>query len=298
MEKRLKQFFCLKVIIGSSIFLLFACQSFTKLSSQAPNTVLEIPNLIAFWDFQEEGGQRRIDKSINHFQLREVGGVIERVAPTEGAPFGKYAANLRFPQRFELPRREMGALNIHGKAAQVTVVAWIKRHKSWENGKPRHANEAIAGVWREQDHKRQYCLFINIKTNMKMMPQQTDEKVSGHISDTGAASRGQPWCYEVSLGATPVTWDEWVCIGMTYDGKMIRSYHNGKFDAAGGWNPYEQPNGIFDAGELGADFVIGHSDVNRPEANNQFVGIVGGIAIFNRALTSEEMQLLAKPRHW
>lgn len=130
---------------------------------------------------------------------------------------------------------------------------------------------------------------------MNKIPERTDEKVSGHVSATGGASPGQPWCYEVSLGATPVPWDEWVCVGMIYDGKYIHSYYNGKFDAAEGWNPYEQAGGIFDPGESGADFVIGHSDVKRADANNQFVGIVGGIAVFKRALSDQEMARLAEP---
>ena len=260
----------------------------------ARSLVLDTPNLVAFWDFQDRTGSHRVDKSRNRFRLREVGGIVERIRPEDGAPFGKFAADLKFPQRFELPRAEMGALNIHGKTAQVSVVAWIRRRKVWEHGKPTHANEAIAGVWREQDHKRQYCLFLNIKTNMKMMPKQTDEKVSGHVSGTGGASTGQPWCYEVSLGATPVPWDEWVCVGLTYDGRAIRSYFNGVFDAAEGYNPYEQPEGIFDGGPDEADFVIGHSDVKR-QANNQFVGVLGGVAVFDRALTGAEMRKLAEP---
>lgn len=284
-----------------TVFFLFFMSAFYSskpnpvAGNSASSVVLQTPNLIAFWDFQEKSGQIRVDKSPNRLPLREVGGPIKRITPADGAPFGRFAADLQFQQRFELPRAEMGPLNIHGKQAQVSVIAWIKRRKAWENGKPQHANEAIAGVWREQDHTRQYCLFLNIKTNMKMMPEQTDEKVSGHVSGTGGASPGQPWCYEVSLGATPVPWDEWICVGMTYDGRFIRSYFNGKMDVAPGWNPYEQPDGIFDGGAAGADFVVGHSDVKRPNANNQFVGILGGIAVFDRALTDAEMQKLAEP---
>ena len=162
----------------------------------ARNLVLDTSNLVAFWDFQDRTGSDRVDKSPNRFRLREVGGPVGRIRPEQGAPFGKFAADLKFPQRFELPRAEMSALNIHGKTAQVSVVAWIRRRKVWEHGKPTHANEAIAGVWREQDHKRQYCLFLNIKTNMKMMPKQTDEKVSGHVSGVPAEPR------PVSPGAT------------------------------------------------------------------------------------------------
>lgn len=284
-------FKCLTILFLSGI--LMAANKLPN-ADEPSSIVLKTPHLVAFWNFQEEGGNNRVDKGKSHLQLREVGGPVGRIEPVDGAPFGTYAADLKFPQRFELPRAEMGALNIHGKKAQVTVVAWLKRRKAWEHGKPMHANEAIAGVWREQDHKRQYCLFMNIKSNMQMMPQKTDEKVSGHVSGTGGVSPGQPWCYEVSLGTTPVPWDEWVCVGMTYDGENIRSYFNGKFDAAEGWNPYRQPDGIFDGGPDGADFVVGHSDVKR-KANNQLVAILGGVAVFDRALTNDEMLALAKP---
>lgn len=145
------------------------------LAVSPPETiVLKTPNLVSFWNFQEEGGKNRIDKSKNYFQLRQVGDPVERIKPDDGAPFGSYAADLKYPQRFELLRAEMGALNIHGKKAQVTVVAWLKGRKAWEHGKPARAHQAIAGVWREQDHKRQYCLFLNIKSNMKMLPQKSD----------------------------------------------------------------------------------------------------------------------------
>lgn len=262
-------------------------------SGSAAATVLETPGLVAFWDFQQEPG-KRTDSGAARFPLREIHGPIARLAPAEGAPFGRYACDVRYQQRFEVPRAEMGALNIRGRDAQVTVVVWMKRRKSTDFGKPALSNEAVAGVWREPDHVRQYCLFLGIQTNAKMAPVIMPQRVSGHVSDTGGSSPGHRWCYEVSLGATVVPWDEWVCVGFTYDGKQIRSYYNGAFDALPDFNPYEHPNGIFDPGERGADFVIGASDV-KPNANNQMVAILGGVAVFDRALSEAEMTRLAAP---
>ena len=50
--------------------------------------------------------------------------------------------------------------------------------------------------------------------------------------------------------------------------------------------------GLFDGGYLGSDFTVGA--VNRSgEMGNFFVGQIGGLAVYDRALTKEEMRYLS-----
>ena len=58
-------------------------------------------------------------------------------------------------------------------------------------------------------------------------------------------------------------------------------------------NPYEYPGGLLDGGENGSDFTVGA--VHRSgEMGNWYVGLIGGLAVFNRALSDEEMAYLAE----
>ncbi|HMO49546.1 MAG TPA: IPT/TIG domain-containing protein [Kiritimatiellia bacterium] len=253
---------------------------------------LEVPDLVAFWDFQEEAGDRW-DRSTNRFRLVEQQGPVPRIHPADGAPFGPYAARLPGDRYLHIPRSELGPLNIHGSNSQVTVIAWLRRENMWIN--------AVAGIWNETRSKRQYALFFGILFNTQNT-QWREERVSGHISQYGGPTPGQSYCYEVSLGDTPVPTNQWVCVAMTYDGVFARSWYNGAFDGENPLparpyrmgNPYYAPLGIFDGGEDGADFTVGavHWSGNM---GSYFKGELGGLAVYNRALTAEEIYRLALP---
>ncbi|MGC4003011.1 MAG: hypothetical protein QM811_07700 [Pirellulales bacterium] len=110
--------------------------------------------LVAFWDFQEEAGKPRVARGPTPLTLREHQGPIARVDVAPGGPFGDYAMRIKPGQWLQIDRADVGELDIHGKDAQVTVIAWVKRVESlsWQ---------AVAGVWDETHKKRQYCLFLN-----------------------------------------------------------------------------------------------------------------------------------------
>jgi len=249
--------------------------------------ILALPDLVAFWDFQEATGEPRLSKTSPTLALQEREGPIERVA---GGVFGPHSARIKRGQWFMIERKDIGPLNIHGKDAQVTVVAWVKREakSQWQ---------AIAGVWDETRKKRQYCLFLNAARGtradeMKRYP--LANRIHGHVSAIGGPTPGDEFCITYSSGATEVAMERWQCLAMSYDGKTSRVYVNGKLDSFEHYNPFPYPDGLFDGGVDGSDFTVGA--VHRGgEWGNFFGGDIAGLAVFSRALSEEEMAALVKP---
>lgn len=240
--------------------------------------VLATSGLIAFWDFQEEVGTERVDCGPHAYRLREMNGPVARAG--EGV-FGPYAADVRFGQWFRIPRRECGALNLYGPGAQVTVAAWLKRGASDYAG-----CEAIAGLWDETREKRQYALFLNLRI------WDSAEQVGGHVSSVGGPTPGFPWCMDAAIGQTRIARGEWHFVAFTYDGTNARAYLDGRLDERERYNPYRYEGGLFDGGADGADFTVGAVD-RSGEPGNFYTGLLGGLAVFGRALSAEELNAMA-----
>lgn len=248
----------------------------------APEEILKTPDLVAFWDFQEGAGQPRLSKGGNrsYALLEKVG----EVASVDGGVFGPKSAEIRYGQRLQIDRKDIGELDIHGKDAQVTVVAWVMRRdrQSWQ---------AIAGVWDETRAKRQYCLFLNAPTATRsdeMVRYPVKDRLHGHVSAVGGGTPGNKFCITYSSGGTAVPFGEWQCVAMSYDGKASRVFLNGKLDSWELRNPFPYEEGIFDGGAEGSDFTVG--GVHRGGSwGNFFGGKIGGLAVFKRALTEDEM---------
>lgn len=247
--------------------------------SQAYSSILKHPNLICFWDFQEEAGQEAVAKGPHPYRLAERGGPIERV---EGGPFGGHAAQVKFGQWWNLPRDSCPELNFRGKDARLTMIAWLKRENRESKG-----CEAIAGIWNETESKRQYCLFLNLRI------WDSADQICGHVSSVGGPTPGYPYCMTSAIGATPVKKDEWHSAAFTYDGQHAKVYLDGALDERESYNPYPYDTGLFDGGENGADFTV--AAVNRSgEMGNFYAGAIGGLAIFREALSPEELAELCK----
>jgi hypothetical protein len=242
-----------------------------------PRDLLKIPNLLCLWDFDGKDPLR--SKGKYQYLLEEPTSPIPIVK--EGI-LSKNALDIKEHEYLTIPREKCPGLNIRGKEAQVTMLAWVKRQvKSRENAEC----EAVAGMWNETQKKRQYCLFLNIRLH------NSKSQVCGHISGVGGPTPGEKWCVDVSIGQTPVELDEWTFVAMTYDGQLIKSYYNGEFDPRAERNPYRYEEGIFDGGEEGADFTVGA--VHRlGSIGNDFVGQLGGLAVFDRALSAEEIRTI------
>jgi hypothetical protein len=249
----------------------------------------QLPNLVAFWTFQEPAGRDRVAiAGSEKFALQEMNGPIARV---EGGVFGPYAARIKRGQWLMIPRDRVGTLDIHGPQAQVTVVAWIKRIE-----KPHW--QAIAGVWGETQKTRQYCLFLNAPRGTKadeMVRYPLQNRIHGHVSAVGGPTPGEPFCITYSSGATEIPLQKWVCVAMSYDGAFSRVFVDGKLDTLEQYNPFPYPDGLFDGGENGAPFTVGA--VHRSnEWGNFFGGEIGGLAVYNRALSELEMTQIARAK--
>ncbi|WP_127584930.1 LamG domain-containing protein [Paenibacillus koleovorans] len=240
--------------------------------------VLDRPGLISFWDFQEGAGEERVAQGPHPYRLREMAGLVERA---EEGVFGPYAADITFGKWLCIPRAACPALDLHGPDAQVTVAAWVRRGESAYQG-----CEAIAGLWDESRSMRQYCLFLNLRI------WNSAEQVCGHVSSVGGPTPGHLWCMDAAIGQTPVSRDAWHFVAFTYDGKEARAYLDGRLDERETYNPYRYEGGLFDGGEAGADFTVGAVD-RSGEPGNFYTGLLGGLAVFGRALSAEELRDLA-----
>ncbi|GAB2767288.1 hypothetical protein GCM10027275_06990 [Rhabdobacter roseus] len=233
-----------------------------------------VPNLLCLWDFAGKNPFRA--KGKYPYVLQRAAGELSL---TKKGVLANGSVTIAENAYLHIPRKECPGLNIRGPQAQVSLLAWVRR--GLKSTTP-HECEAIAGMWNETQRKRQYCLFLNIRLH------GSSDQVCGHISGIGGPTVGEKWCVDVSIGKSPVLLDEWTFVAMTYDGQQIRSYHNGRFDAHEGRNPYAYPQGIFDGGEDGSDFTVGA--VHRlGQIGNDFCGDLSGLAVFDRALTDQEI---------
>jgi len=129
-------------------------------------------------------------------------------------------------------------------------------------------------------------------------------QVCGHISKTGKPTSPFPFSIDYSASKQCVPKNKWCCVAFTYDGNYIKSYLNGIFafrepeliNNTKGFpgfpdglvtskNPYYFPYGI---GDNGSDFTVG-AVMLKNGMGNFFKGLIGGIAIYNRALTDDEL---------
>jgi hypothetical protein len=249
-----------------------------RMSNKAEQ-ILQQESLVSFWDFQEAAGEARVAKGQFPYALQEMEGPIERVG--EGV-FGEYAAKLAFGQWFHLARKDCSALDFHGQDAELTILAWLKR-----DTRVNQQCQAIAGMWNETEKKRQYAMFLDLRI------WQSANQVGGHVSAEGGPTPGHPWCMSTAIGATPLLTDKWYALAFTYDGTYAKVYIDGVLDSRDVYNPYLYDKGLYDGGSTGADFTVGA--VHRSgEMGNFFAGLLGGLAIYNKALTDEEILLLSK----
>jgi hypothetical protein len=249
-------------------------------------------DLIAFWDFTEEQEPYKAKAGVDTFQLG-VGGT----APTKVTmkPFG---GGLKFngsSDYLRIPADQVGALSVAQFGDEVTVVAWVKRPVDAPDN-----NSFIAGLWQEDNTnpKRQYGLFTHLPTYGGF------NRVCGHVSHTGGASPNLPYSRDYSTSARMIGRGILRCIGFTYDGTQVRSYLDGIADICENYTEPLLPLGegltyhknpyYFDLGlnrQSISDFTVGAVKLTAG-MGNFFNSELGGLAIFKRALTDEEMMKL------
>lgn len=246
--------------------------------------------LVAFWDFANKTGKPSAGSAKE----------VELLPFNKGkyVPEGPLSGNaIEFDGEsdyWHIDHLKSSKLDI--KTNAVTVIAWVK----WI-GK----TGFVAGKWNEyaDGGKRQYGLFVSLPYyNGK-------HQVCGHISKNGGATPPFPYSIDYSASPQTVPVDEWACVAFTYDGQYIRSYFNGRFQerakelishTAGFFsdkpdgikqvkNPYYYPDGM---GNNRSDFTVGAVQLKKG-MGNFFKGKIGGIAVFDKALTKEEMEKIA-----
>jgi hypothetical protein len=252
--------------------------------------IQSMDGFVSLWKFNEKAGKKRVALGHDELSLIESDGRIKRA--NEG-PISGYSILLDGTNYLTLPHSQTGPLNISGDKSEVTVIAWIK----WTG----EQTGFVGGMWNEyQDGgKRQYGLFISLPHyNGK-------DQVCGHISRTGKPTPPFPYSIDYSASRQKVPKNEWCTAAFTYDGKYIKSYLNGVFEArdpelisntAGfeGYpqglfktkNPYFFPDGI---GNNGSDFTVG-AVLLKSGMGNFFKGLIGGLAVFDRALSENEIE--------
>ncbi|PQO46646.1 hypothetical protein [Blastopirellula marina] len=301
------------------------CLSCWSLATAAEPTgdaaaVKQIPGLVAFWTFGEEPGNPRVSTGGDaQHPLAEEGGDVARA---DGGPYSGYSAKFEGRQYFRIPHAELGKLDIHGKQAQVSMFAVVCLDEM-------KRGVTIAGIWNEGEGRnddrgvRQYAMLLNMPTYGG--PRQ----LTPHISAEGGVTRRAdgsafPWCCDYAATISQVPEKKWVTLGFTYDGKYIRAYFDGVleereldakkdrredryFTSEGpdsgdrGMNPYYHGRGIFsydpekhkESKPSGpADFTVGARYAVGSIFSETLKGRIGGLAVFDRALTDEEMKQL------
>jgi len=257
------------------------------------NRLLKTKHLIALWDFKETKGEKR-KSLLGPYELSEMDGQIDRM---EEGPLSGYSAKFGHGAYLALHNNQTGLLNIYGRGQGVTVAAWVK----WTG----ETTGFVGGMWNEylDGGKRQYGLFVSL-------PHYNGKnQVCGHISYTGKPTPPFPYSSDYSASKQEVKANEWTFVAFTYDGQYIRSYVNGQFQSREkelilntkgfeGYldgliqskNPYFFPNGM---GNNGSDFTVGAVLLKRG-MGNFFKGQIGGLAVFKYALSSKDLNKLAK----
>jgi hypothetical protein len=284
---------CLLMILMLTLAYRMVAQSDqVKTSRQLVKEIRNTKGLVALWDFKEKEGRDRKAVGLGKFPLEEENGTLPRIS--EG-PLSGYSAKFGNKAFLKLENAKTGALNIFGEKQGVTIIAWVK----WEGN-----TGFVGGMWNEyQDGgKRQYGLFVSL-------PHYNGrDQVCGHISKTGKPTPPFPYSIDYSASKQQVAEKQWQCVAFTYDGAYIKSYLNGRFkarepeliDHTKGFegypegllqskNPYYFPYGM---GNNGSDFTVG-AVLLKSGMGNFFTGLIGGLAVFNRALSEDEIQNLS-----
>lgn len=253
----------------------------------------EIHGLLAFWDFSADGPHHPATAGKANFVLVEQCGPIEKV---HNGVFGKMCPRIGFGQWYRLERSGLGELDIHGHTP-LTMLVWACPDSSrlWQ---------FLAGVWNERDARRQYALFYNGAWQFDFIGRRRtacQHRVHAYLSHEGGHTPGDPACFSYATGATEIVPANWHCFALRWDGRFLEAWLDGRLDVHPGHNPLPFEGSIFSGGRAGADFTIAQRcmaawrdyPAGRMPTEEGFSGLLGGVAVYNRALEADEMRALA-----
>ncbi|MEK3724530.1 LamG-like jellyroll fold domain-containing protein [Paenibacillus sp. FSL H8-0034] len=249
----------------------------TQAGDRAASAVLNVPGLVTFWDFQEPQGELPVSKGKEQYVLEEGGSAIFK--GNEGV-FGPVSANILNGQWYRIARNDCPSLDFHGKTA-FTICTWLKRSGDYESTKC----EAVVGMWDETDKHRQYCMFLNLRI------WESAQQLCGHVSAEGGPTPDYKYCMSAAIGQTEVSFGDWHFAVFTYDGEYAKVFLDGQLDERESFNPYSYPKELHNGGVGGSDFTV--AGVNRSgEMGNFYEGLMGGLAIYDRCLSADEIAAL------
>jgi hypothetical protein len=248
-------------------------------------------------------------------------------------PFGELSASigtdsmqmLVVPDTFETAP----LLNIRGDNATLTVVAWVKPSHALDNTSHYDFGH-FAGIWAEPISVRTYVMFCPASSRGRDPAVGQVPHLDAEISRTGATM--QPscrWSTSYALGATPIHHSSWHMLAMSFDGSAIRAFVNGSLDVRPPDRPHRTPNytecnerwqnpapistwtnrspGTWGPGgaaqsENKADFTVGgQRGTPCPDSvkcaggmGHPWSGLVGGLAVYDRALDGAELLAMAQ----
>lgn len=176
------------------------------------------------------------------------------------------------------------------------LATWVQhRHEShWQY---------IAGVWNEGAAQRQYALFTNGHKQSDcttLTRTDADNQAHGYVSAVGGATPDCKFCFSYATGKHQLEPNRWHFLVFTFDQKAIRLYFDGEFDENGPYNPFLWDKPIFDGEPQGADFTVAQRNVpswldypqGTPHRRTSFAGLLGGLAVFDRALGADEIRAM------
>lgn len=286
-------------------------------NQEALELIATTPGLVGFWDFSEPAGEPRVsrDTPAAHV-LKEVNSAVPRI---DEGPLSGHSARFDGSHFLRIEHDDTGDLDIHGPDAAVSIIAFVRLPRITGAG-------MVAGMWYEGEGRddrsgsRQYGLLLNTPAY------GGPDRVTPHVSSEGGPSRRAdgswlPWCVDYAVNVSPIALNEWVSVGFTYDGEVLKAYYNGVMEprevdpeadrrtdryfhetpdgSHRGMNPYYHGRGLFGydpelhADEKpagGADFTVFASyAVGRIRT---LEGDIGGLAVFDRALDEREMKAI------
>ena len=293
------------------------------------NSRVPLDGLVSFWDFQEPTGPFVAKLGAGHYALEAQvydnitkewsAGAVDRVrdAPP-GTPFGPQSARIAYGQMLVVPETASKAplLDIHGDNATLSVVVWMKADTRFQNATDHSANFGhLAGIWSEPLNARRYVVFGR---NPRGKPCETCTSLDVEVSRTGASIPPCRWSISYAVGSANVTYEEWHVVALTFDGREIRSYVNGTLDIRPPdrinpasdpcnetWaNPAEVatwsnrsswgPGGDPAFPSHLTDFAVGGQKAAEGKTyGHPWTGLVGGLAVYSRALEPAELAAMA-----
>ncbi len=248
------------------------------------------PEPLTFWSFQDDVNTTRVSSGLFAYALND-GDPAHPIDRASIGVFGPYSANFTAAspsQRLRAARADVPALTseLAGPNATVSLVAWVRRPAN-ATAEP-YSHGFLAGVWGDDaSETRQYAMYFDLGACYSAPAYS--HGFAAHVSNCGGPTPGHEYCVTAACDARALAPEAWHCVAHVYDGAAIHAFVNASEVPNGSFEPFLYPGGIFSpesAGRQGAEFGVGVSPVFGV---NQYVGLLGGLAVFSQPLTATEV---------